>query len=232
VAGPTRGVRARSPAILCQQSVSTAPSLCHAQPRMAVTADPAELGRCSAEHGAGGQCVGAALASHGRGHRFETCHAHQHKRVPEPPSEALLPADCQQTTLSRRKNALSAVRFEGLDSLRWPPACTAESGGVRHLTRRQTAQGWRYATSTSWRVGMPFSLLRSTCLRIVPQRQSSSVPATAQTVHQRESPPPSLGLSTSESTRVGCRSPDPPHRHPAPGTGLGAIWPTVAWVGR
>jgi hypothetical protein len=39
-----------------------------------------ELGRCDAAHGAGEQCVGAALASHGRGHRFETCHAHQPKR--------------------------------------------------------------------------------------------------------------------------------------------------------
>jgi hypothetical protein len=35
-----------------------------------------ELGRCGAEHGAGGQYVGAALASHGRSHRFDPCHAH------------------------------------------------------------------------------------------------------------------------------------------------------------
>ena|SRR5829696_5887323 len=35
-----------------------------------------ELGRCGAGHGAGEQRVGAALASHGRGHRFGTpCHA-------------------------------------------------------------------------------------------------------------------------------------------------------------
>ena len=33
-------------------------------------------------------------------------------------SSAQLPADCQQITLSRHKNALSAVRFEGLDSPR------------------------------------------------------------------------------------------------------------------
>jgi hypothetical protein len=49
-------------------SVSTAPSLCHAQPRIGVTAEAAELGRCGAEHGAGGHCVGAALASHARSH--------------------------------------------------------------------------------------------------------------------------------------------------------------------
>jgi hypothetical protein len=49
-------------------SVSTVPSLCHAQPRMGVTAEAAELGRCGAEHGAGGHCVGAALASHVRSH--------------------------------------------------------------------------------------------------------------------------------------------------------------------
>ena len=41
-----------------------------------------EPGRYGAEHGAGGHCVGAALASHGRGHRFETCHARQHERFP------------------------------------------------------------------------------------------------------------------------------------------------------
>jgi hypothetical protein len=43
---------------------------------MAVTAEAAELGRCGAEHGAGVLCVGAALASHGRSHRFDPCHAH------------------------------------------------------------------------------------------------------------------------------------------------------------
>jgi hypothetical protein len=64
-----------------------------------VSAD--ELGRCGAEHGGGRQCVGAALASHGRGHRFETCHAHQHKRLLQPTPQGRLPADCQQTTLSR-----------------------------------------------------------------------------------------------------------------------------------
>jgi hypothetical protein len=36
-----------------------------------------ELGRCDAKHGDGEHCLGAALASHGRSHRFDPCHAHQ-----------------------------------------------------------------------------------------------------------------------------------------------------------
>jgi hypothetical protein len=44
--------------------------------------------------------VGAALASHGRSHRFDPCHAHQHKHGPESPPRVRLPADCQQTTFS------------------------------------------------------------------------------------------------------------------------------------
>ena len=44
------------------------PRFSDAQPRMGVTAEAAELGRCGAEHGAGGHCVGAALASHARSH--------------------------------------------------------------------------------------------------------------------------------------------------------------------
>jgi hypothetical protein len=61
--------------------------------------------------------VAPALPSHGRGHRFETCHAHQHIQVPEPPCSAQLPANCQQTTRSRCSNALSADRFGGLGIL-------------------------------------------------------------------------------------------------------------------
>ena len=64
-------------------------------PRL-VSAD--ELGRCGAKHGAGEQRVGAALASHGRGHRFETCHAHQHKRSsdsPNPPSLSANHGECE-----------------------------------------------------------------------------------------------------------------------------------------
>jgi hypothetical protein len=60
----------------------------------------------------------ARWISHGRSHRFDPCHAHQHKQAPESSARAQLPADCQQTTLSRCENALSAVRFEGLDSPR------------------------------------------------------------------------------------------------------------------
>jgi hypothetical protein len=38
-----------------------------------------ELQRCGAEHSAGEQCLAAALASHGRSHRFDPCHAHHTK---------------------------------------------------------------------------------------------------------------------------------------------------------
>jgi hypothetical protein len=36
--------------------------------------------------------------SHGRSHRFEPCHAHQHKLPPRTLLRLRLPADCQQTT--------------------------------------------------------------------------------------------------------------------------------------
>jgi hypothetical protein len=61
-----------------------------------VSAD--ELGRCGAEHGGGRQCVGAALASHGRGHRFETCHAHQPKRFSASLERAACQKICQKIT--------------------------------------------------------------------------------------------------------------------------------------
>jgi len=105
-----------------------------------VSAD--DLGRCGVTRGAEEQCVGAALASHGRGHRFETCHAHQRKQVPESPSRAWLPADCQQTTLNRRQNALSVVRIECLDNSRRPPACKARSAQLVSCDcRKRTGRG-------------------------------------------------------------------------------------------
>jgi hypothetical protein len=60
-----------------------------------------ELQRCGTEHSAGEQCLAAALASHGRGHRFDPCHAHQHKRLPGTPLRRLLPADYEQWLLQR-----------------------------------------------------------------------------------------------------------------------------------
>ncbi len=66
----------------CQQSVSTAPSPSHASMTWVRRVIANELGRCGAELVVEVGRVGAALASHGRGHRFETCHAHQHKRFP------------------------------------------------------------------------------------------------------------------------------------------------------
>ena len=83
--------------VFCQQSVS---NLSAHYPRDAmrsktsrrpVSAD--ELGRCGAEHGAGVERVGAALASHGRSHRFDPCHAHQHKQPPSLRRSGRLPED-------------------------------------------------------------------------------------------------------------------------------------------
>ena len=76
-----------------------------------------ELGRCGGEHGAGERRVVPALTSHGRGHRFETCHAHQHKRPSRIPRWRRLPADCQQTTNSGRSSAESVAPFRDLAGL-------------------------------------------------------------------------------------------------------------------
>jgi hypothetical protein len=38
------------------------------------------------------------LRSHGRSHRFDPCHAHQHKQPPHPPNSPSLSANCQQVT--------------------------------------------------------------------------------------------------------------------------------------
>jgi hypothetical protein len=75
-----------------------------------------ELRRCGATRGRLRGRVWPALPSHGRSHRFDPCHAHQHKRLPGTLLRRRLPADCQQTTLSRRQNDLSAVRMEDLGS--------------------------------------------------------------------------------------------------------------------
>jgi hypothetical protein len=59
-----------------------------------------ELRRCGAKRWRMRECVVAALPSHGRGDRFETCHAHQCKRLPGTLLRCRLPAACQQTTSS------------------------------------------------------------------------------------------------------------------------------------
>jgi len=53
----------------------------------------ADLGGCGGWRGGAGSRDEAALASHGRGHRFETCHAHQAKRFPGPRFLGRLPED-------------------------------------------------------------------------------------------------------------------------------------------
>ena len=85
--------------------------------------------------------MGAALASHGRSHRFDPCHAHQHKRVAESPATAQLPADCQQTTCSRRENALSAVQFGDFRSSSMTTCLQSQIGQDRHLRRQGNSAG-------------------------------------------------------------------------------------------
>jgi hypothetical protein len=77
-----------------------------------VTAD--ELRCCRAEHGARGRYVGAALASHGRSHRFDPCHAHQPKRLPGPLERAACQKICQKTTAWRWSTLVSVARSEPL----------------------------------------------------------------------------------------------------------------------
>jgi hypothetical protein len=52
-----------------------------------------DLGYCGAMRCAAWLHMGPALPSHGRGHRFETCHAHQHKPSSRPGSQRCLPED-------------------------------------------------------------------------------------------------------------------------------------------
>jgi hypothetical protein len=47
---------------------------------------------------------------------------------------------CQKTTLSRRENALSAVRFEGLDKSALTPCSQSQIGPIGHLRLRETAE--------------------------------------------------------------------------------------------
>jgi hypothetical protein len=87
------GVAEGCPARHCQQSVSKVAlrrSVQHFSPR---AAGFAELQGCGVAHGVGGRRVGAALASHGRSHRFDPCHAHQlspQVSTPLPPLGMLL----------------------------------------------------------------------------------------------------------------------------------------------
>jgi hypothetical protein len=54
--------------------------------------------------------------------------------IPNPPSSAQLPANCQQTTVSRQKNALSAVRLEDLDSRTDHPLAKPDRAGLPPAT--------------------------------------------------------------------------------------------------
>jgi hypothetical protein len=83
-----------------------------------------ELGRCGAEHGAGGQYVGAALASHGRSHRFDPCHAHYPFVQVSAPHYRSSPATRTPAGGEQAAGAFSAARTRA-----WVSAGTWVSGG-------------------------------------------------------------------------------------------------------
>jgi hypothetical protein len=66
-----------------------------------------------------------AKSSHGRSHRFDPCHAHQHKRCSRTPLRRRLSAGCQQTADSGLHNAMSDDRFGVVEAVRWPRAWKA-----------------------------------------------------------------------------------------------------------
>jgi hypothetical protein len=108
----------------CQQSVSKSPSHRTTWHRVASAALPPELRRWSTGNSARQQRVGAALASHGRSHRFDPCHAHQHKR---------LPGDPAATLVARR----SAQWSGGIRSRLQAPRMIPVRGGIAPVRRRQ-----------------------------------------------------------------------------------------------
>jgi hypothetical protein len=137
-----------------------------------------ELGRCGAEHGVGVGRVGAALASHGRGHRFETCHAHQHKQVLTPPSRARLPADCPANHVQCVWKRLECCPIRGsrhtpLVALRGPTV--PDAARVDDMPLVAEAEGFEPATSVPQR---PWSWpRRRSGLRFLHARGDRSCPA-------------------------------------------------------
>jgi hypothetical protein len=63
--------------------------------------------------------VGAALASHSRGHRFETCHAHQDKHSPDPP-RALAVIKLTATAYAAFRWSRPSVRMLDASALSYP----------------------------------------------------------------------------------------------------------------
>jgi hypothetical protein len=108
----------RSPGAVCQQSVSHPP--CSATRGIAWPPALRQLSWSDAVRD------GAAQGDVRGPHSLHTAEATGSKpvtptstnRLLRPPSRCLAPADCQQTTFSRLRDAQSTAHFEGLDSRR------------------------------------------------------------------------------------------------------------------
>jgi hypothetical protein len=80
----------------CQQSASNSASHSLASRVLAFVALPVYLRRQRGRDGQGVGHMGEAKSSHGRGHRFDPCHAHQPKRFPVPTPRAVCQKICQK----------------------------------------------------------------------------------------------------------------------------------------
>jgi hypothetical protein len=119
----------------CQQAASNGTSRSFAWHLHAIETSGVYLRRRAVEAGNAWDWELGAKSSHGRGHRFETCHAHQHKQPPRTTLRRRLPADLPQTTNSGRCSAESVARFGVLADFH---ACLGRgtrpaqwSGGIR-----------------------------------------------------------------------------------------------------
>jgi hypothetical protein len=87
--------------LLCQKSARSSATRDLAAHHGAAPDSAAGLRRCGATLSAARSGALAALGSHGRGHRFDTCRAHQDKRRFPACSNPLLSAHCQQEAQRR-----------------------------------------------------------------------------------------------------------------------------------
>jgi hypothetical protein len=77
----------------CQQSASNPASHSLASHVLAIEASPIYLRLCAVEACHAREYMRGAKSSHGRGHRFETCHAHQPKRFSDSPDSPSMSAN-------------------------------------------------------------------------------------------------------------------------------------------
>ena len=132
----------------CQQSASKSPSHRTTWHRVASAALPPELRRCSTANSAGQRRVGAALASHGRGHRFDPCHAHQPKRFPAPILRAVCQKICQKITAWRWSTLVSVARSEPLAGRPTVGSWCRRAAQVANLPDLALGAGGRFVQAT------------------------------------------------------------------------------------